>query len=499
MKEKNKEESKENKEGNGAEIESAKLIKDDLHPQKDYLTHFLKYYKYYLLVLAILILSIPFLANFFQDKPLLSGIESYYHLSQAAEIRAQNFYYAPIYLLLKTIPESLLFLIPFGLALISVVLALIVIQKLKRTREFSFFFLLFLIITPAFIYTFTTFSAYSIFLALLLFGFLLLLQKNITVRYLSIIPFAFTVFQDLFCGIFTLALLSAYFYRYRDERTVRKIYYFAVSLIIILIVLGKYLLKIPFLLGPFYPESAINDLISDLGGVSGISLFLLILAVIGIITSLKKKEFYAFYITLLISLAAFIYNSQAIFFLALVTAWLAAEGLLNLLQYKWSFIQLRKFTILLIALCLLFSTLTYLDRYASMAPAEDDLAVLSWVRENTHSDAIIFSTPENSQFIQHFARRKAFFTPFSAALSKEEQDSKQQSAATILESTYLSTTLPILEENHISLIYVTPRMKQSYPAEEGGLLFLLKNERFKLIYSSGNYEVWYLDSEPALV
>ncbi len=497
MKEEKREEIKENKK---AEPEPAKPIKEEeLHPQRDYLTHFLKYYKYYIVGILVLVLGLPFLANFFQEKPLITGIESYYHLSNAAELHARSFYYAPTYLLLKIIPENLLFLIPFGLALISIILALIVIQKLKRTREFSFFFLLLLIITPAFIYTFTTFSAYSIFLVLLLIGFLLLLQKSIRLRYLSLIPFALTVFQDLFCGIFTLALLSAYFYRYRNERTVRKIYYFAAVSMIILMILGKYLLKIPFLLGPFYPGNIINDLVSDLGGVSGISIFLLILAIIGVITSLKKKEFYAFYMVLLISLAAFIYNSQAIFFLALATAWLAAEGLLNLLQYKWSFAQLRKFAILLIALCLLFSTLTYLDRYTAMPPLKDDLAVLSWVKENTPSDAIIFSIPENSYFIQHFAQREAFSAPFSITLSAEELSLKQQLASTILESTYLSTTLPILEENHINLIYVTPKMKQSYPAEEGGLLFLLKNERFKLIYSSGNYEVWFYNPEPASI
>ncbi len=54
----------------------------------------------------------------------------------------------------------------------------------------------------------------------------------------------------------------------------------------------------------------------------------------------------------------------------------------------------------------------------------------------------------------------------------------------------IGTTFPIFEEQKVGAVYVTPDWKEQYPADQGGLLFLLKNERFKLGYSSEGYEVW---------
>ena len=45
-------------------------------------------------------------------------------------------------------------------------------------------------------------------------------------------------------------------------------------------------------------------------------------------------------------------------------------------------------------------------------------------------------------------------------------------------------------ENHgISIIYLTPEMKEKLPKEQG-FIFLLKNEKFILIHSKNDIEVW---------
>ena len=58
-----------------------------------------------------------------------------------------------------------------------------------------------------------------------------------------------------------------------------------------------------------------------------------------------------------------------------------------------------------------------------------------------------------------------------------------------MNSTYTATTFPLLNEHLIQIVYITPQMKKAYPPEQG-LLFLLKNERFKILYESEGYEVW---------
>ena len=51
-----------------------------------------------------------------------------------------------------------------------------------------------------------------------------------------------------------------------------------------------------------------------------------------------------------------------------------------------------------------------------------------------------------------------------------------------------------LEENNISHIYINSKVKDSL-RDDQGLQFLLKNERFKLLYSRGNSQVWMFDKK----
>ena len=55
---------------------------------------------------------------------------------------------------------------------------------------------------------------------------------------------------------------------------------------------------------------------------------------------------------------------------------------------------------------------------------------------------------------------------------------------------YIQDLFPLLEQEYITYIYLTPAMKRQLPPEQG-LRFLLKNERFKLVYSSEDTEIWF--------
>ena len=78
---------------------------------------------------------------------------------------------------------------------------------------------------------------------------------------------------------------------------------------------------------------------------------------------------------------------------------------------------------------------------------------------------------ENEYFIRYFAKRSVVSDP------------------KILAATYINELFPLLEENNISIIYITKDMRRKL-TEEQGFLFLLKNERFKLAHASKEAEVW---------
>ena len=61
--------------------------------------------------------------------------------------------------------------------------------------------------------------------------------------------------------------------------------------------------------------------------------------------------------------------------------------------------------------------------------------------------------------------------------------------------TYPLQLFPVLENNNVKYILIDSHTKELF--EEKGLLFALRNERFKLIYSDEDFEVWEFELEGA--
>lgn len=237
----------------------------------------------------------------------------------------------------------------------------------------------------------------------------------------------------------------------------------------------------PLFLGPFHPQNILADLISDLGGLSGVSFFIFLLALIGLTITWKRKKFNLAYLFLPLLIPVYTLSTQTIFFISIIIIFFATRGFLELLERKWALNNLKKFTIFLLILGIIFSSFTYLERVSAYEPTSANQETLAWIKFNTETDQIVYSTPENSAFIEYFAQREAF-AQFS---NKQKENISQQ----VLSSIYIQELFPLLEENEISLLYLTPKMKTNLPADQG-LLFLLKNERFKLLHAHEDFEVW---------
>ncbi len=234
----------------------------------------------------------------------------------------------------------------------------------------------------------------------------------------------------------------------------------------------------PLVLGPFHLQQPSIDILSDFGGMSGVSFFLIILALIGLTVTWKRKNdiFAYFFLPLLIPL--YVYSTQMTLLLSIVIAFFATIGLTTLLDKNWTLTELKHVTMTVIVLGLLFSTTTYVQRGVDFQPTQETHEMMEWMKQNLPEDAKILSTPEEGYFISHFAQR----TPLLR--THVEQDKNRFFAAL-----YVEDLFPLLEENQVTHIYISKHHRASLTPDTG-ILFLLKNERFKLLHTREGHEVW---------
>ena len=444
--------------------------------ENPFLSHLLSHQRKYLSLLLLIIITMPLLLRSAAQQPLLTGGETYYLLTAAQQGSSYN----PLAVLASVIPDAGIFLLSPLLSITTLLLFFHLAKKLELSETTTFLIALFAILSPAFIFSSTTLSSTLGFLFLTLSGFSLLVQENKT-KYLSIFPFIIATFFDFYSTALLIILLVSYFVFTKKIRDI-----FSVLILVIvsaLLVTNKLLLKLPIILGPFHIQKIVPDLISDFGGVSGIGLFAFLLAFIGIIVTGKKKIFLWSLPLTVLFIVAFLLNTNTILFISILIICYAAAGLKILYEQHWMLPLLKKATIFLLILGIGFSAVAYLDRLSDYSPSATDQATLNKIK-STQKNGAILSAPENSYYIQYFTGEKTVFN-----LHQGEYRKEQELAQKIFMATYIEDLFPLLEDNNVSLIYLSSKMKENLPPNQG-LIFLLQNERFKLLYSSENTEVW---------
>jgi hypothetical protein len=432
--------------------------------------HLLIYQKKYIFGLASLLLFlIPFI-NFFKSDSLLIGPESYYFLSHSALLQSLASYFTY---------ESLI-IIPIFLGLATLYLFFALVEKLNLSEKFTFFFLLLLVMSPAFIYTYSSLTANSFFFLFVISALLLIMQEKKRFTYLAVIPLILATFFDIFSSLMLFVLLIIYSINQK-----KKISYIYLGLIVISSAIQYYMGQ-PFFLGPFHIEQTIPDLISDFGGLSGVSFFAIILSLIGITITWKRKKLYWAYLFLPLLLPLYFISTQVIFPLSILISFFAAVGFVKLFERTWNLAPIKQITFFLLILGVLFSTLSYVDRIDQLTPSGDMIETLTWIKYNTGNAEVILSDAKYGDHIKIFAKREAFdilYENENTALNKK-----------LLENTNIEEFIPLLEEHKLSIIYISKDMNEKY---EDHFIILLQNERFKLIHSHGDYEVWAFSSKEA--
>ena len=217
------------------------------------------------------------------------------------------------------------------------------------------------------------------------------------------------------------------------------------------------------------------------------SFFVFVLGLLGLVISWPRKvSYFLLYLVLPLLVPAYVYNPEALFPLSIIFIFFATRTILTFLRHQWQLPILQRFTVFLLFLGILFSSLSYISQIESAGLQRDDLEVLHWMKEYLPDEAIVASFPEDADYLRYFAGKEIFFAYHFQDPEKENNNSL------ILDAEYVQQLFPLLEKNGIGYLYISTSAAEQLPRERG-LFFLFQNERFKLLYSSGESGVWKFD------
>jgi len=409
-------------------------------------------------LLIILLYGVVLLSH--SQQPVLLGEESYHYVSIVNEY-------------IENVPTFILAVIPLLIQLGILTLFYHITNRIKLSKTFTFFFVLFVVLSPFFLYSLTSISTYAIFTLLFLLG--VVIEKN-KGGWFAIIPFALTTFIDHFSTI----LVLLYLFVGSSKNIRKKVFLFFIFL---LFFVNLFFLNVPLTQGPFHVTDYVGDIIADLGNIGVISFFLIILAVIGIGLTWRNKKLYTTYFVLPFAILAFVLNTNTSFILSLVLISFATTAFLTIFRQKWVYPDLKKIVALIFFLGLIFSSLSFLSQIPLQNPHNSHVESLEWLEEYTPTNAIIFSTPENGVFIKAIADRPPFITSSTNDIEILSIYNQSMNAGST------SEFFPHFEEKRILYLYINENSKDLFYRNRGFHVFL-NDERFKLVHSSENTEVW---------
>jgi len=428
----------------------------------------------FVIILALIMLALPYHLRYFSGNHTLAGDESYYHSKIARTIAEGkttiDLFNSPYHLLsagiYKIIGNHTFAVVPIIFSLLSLLLFYLLLKKLKIEEQTQLWTLLVFILSPAFISLgfYNTPSAFE--LSLVLLGLLILHSKPIY----STIPFLIASADSLSGAIASIFCIA--YYVLNDKTRNFKIALIGIAPIFCAILLN-YNLPIQF------TQNTANYF-SDLGGIYGIGTFTIILTIISAALLWPKKEYLTFTLVAAFITATIIYPALLPFILP-ITSLLAGYALSYLFKRKWELNSLRTLTLFVIFLGLLFSAISYSTTHSKDSPSQEIINALTSVEPGTILTAKEYS---NWASIKHK-------TLLHQIIPVQEQ--QQNDANAIFYSNDLEKTKQLLQKHQVDYVLITPEMKKGLVWEEEnfGLAFLVNNnETFKRIPTDKSIELY---------
>ena len=459
----------------------------------------------FLLIIMLLVLLSP---NLIRSAQTYIGEDPYFY-SRLSNMISKNLYYdelsysgrqftytlgQPLIFLFfsKFLPESFIIkIIPLFFALISLILFYLILKEFYVEPNVNYLSLIMLIMSPPFIYIFSFYNKFTVITPLLLLTFYLFIKKNHTLNIISYILFFIIPYFGYQYSI--LALLLTLIYCIKEKDTKR---FYIILLITILSLILAYL---PNIIRNGFSESAKFDktlkytsLFSDLGGDFGISIFIIFLSFFGLNYLWKSKyKYWQIYAILILFIIAIFYFPTFIIYLNFILAFLSALGLIYLLRFKWESDVIRKLTMWLLIIGLVFSTITFISETSAQQPSQNLYDALIFLKGYGDSKEVVFSHYPYGNLISSIANKKNVMDDnflYAPKLNEHYLDSE-----TLFYTRNFNIASNITDKYNIEYILVTKEMKKGliWEQEDEGLLFLLKSVNiYKRIYYNDEVEIW---------
>ncbi|MEK6947651.1 MAG: hypothetical protein AABX19_00255 [Nanoarchaeota archaeon] len=354
---------------------------------------------------------------------------------------------------------------------------------------------LFLILSPAYIYLYSTPSKYGIVLFMLLLGIYLSLRKKETA---SIIVLGLTGFFS----ILTLLIILLY-----NTKQALKNHKWEKTLYLSLFLLSAFIIQFYKLLYAGLPEvifgfnsftlpRMLNLLFSDFGSIFGISIFTFFLSLIGVYTYWKQKyKFLLYYIILTVLIFGAFYFNFLIFYLTFILAFFAALGFNNFLNHEWRSNTLRYFTILVVICGIIFSGLAFLNEAPNVSPSKGFKEAFDFLK-GQNSTSMVFSDYTRGNYISYVGRIN--FIDDNTFYARNVQ-SRLLDSRRLLHAKNINTATSIINRYNIQYIWLDKDLiTHLWGKSETELIFLLRYSpnNFKKMFDNGDVEIYEYIRQP---
>lgn len=465
--------------------------------------------RHLLFLLAMVLLVAPIFMRVINDSPVVSGERPYHDLvvakgfSQGLIVKNDfslldkyvivNPYHAVINLLSKLLPLDVSAII---ISVASMLLALVMLIRLLESFNVQnvevWFIVLCFILSPVFISASSFPTYYSFVLFLYLSGLYLFLNKTgFFWQFLTAFIFALNSLFGLAHALMVLVTVIVIVEIFHEGLKEKMFFYIvfvplfiaSVAYQVFIIAYGGVDLELGLSLSKF---------LSDFGSNFGFGVFTLLSSFVGMVVIWNyKRKYYALYVLIIASIIKSFLVNELIIYSSIAVSVLAGLGFSYFFKRDWEIADLKNVVLLLLFCGLLFSSIAYIKNIVYNNPDEELVDALTWVKENTADDSIVFAHSSYGFWIEYFSDRKVFLD--SNSYNSKNSDELINVSNAIFNEYNFRRLRSFLKNYNITHVLISDDLKDGlvWNRPDRGLDFMKSDrETFKRVYNSSHIEVF---------
>ncbi len=379
--------------------------------------------------------------------------------------------------------------IPLILYIITIILIYLLIKRFYLAENEIYLILILLIISPMMMYVFSSYNLFTLTIPLITLSCYFFTKKEKIYYYSSLFILFLSNFFDYKASLTILSFILIYTSK---EKSIKKFY-----LPLVIFLLSLVISYLPRIIKYGFSTNVIKEnyfslLISDLGGLYGYSIFLIFFIFFGLnyLWGEKYKNLHL-YASFLLAIILSLLNKNFIIYSIVLFSYLAFLGINYLFKSKWESESIRRLTIFLLIIGLIFSSYSSFINIKNSQPNKELYDILNELKNIGSPDNVVFSHYSYGILINTISNKKNYLDEKIGYLPNFRQ--KYEDMQAIFNSRNADQTKNLLDKYKVRYILITKEMKEGLIWSRGdeGLLFVIQNTKeFKRIYNNDYAEIW---------